>query len=59
MIRKWFLDGEEVPFQKIIREARKYGYGEGEEILLTSEASKVLEENGHDVKFEEIRETKE
>lgn len=53
MERTWFLDGEVVPFQKIIELAREYGYESKSGIFMTSEAVLFLARNGHAVTCKE------
>ena len=55
MSRKWFLDGEEVHWQKIIELAKSCGYDPTDGIFTTSEATVVLQDNGHKVECEEWR----
>lgn len=57
MTRIWFLDGKEVDFRVIVRKAREYGYESTSGIYLTSEASRILEDNGHQIKCKKIDET--
>lgn len=53
MEREWILDGEKVPFTKIIKLAREYGYESTSGIFMTSEAVLYLARNGHAVTCKE------
>lgn len=53
MNRLWYLDDELVIFITIIHKAKEYGYNPESGILLTSEASRILEKNGHKVECKE------
>jgi hypothetical protein len=45
----YLLDGERVDFSVIIDKAKAYGYCGNSCILTTSEAARVLRENGHTI----------
>lgn len=49
MEEKYYLDEKEIDFDKLIEKAQGYGYGKDSFLLRTSEACKVLEDNGHKV----------
>ena len=53
MNRIWYLDDEVVTATTLIHKAEEYGYNPEDKILLTSEASRILEQNGHKVECKE------
>ena len=54
MGRKYYLDGHEIPWQKLIDEARKEGYWSSDHYYCTSEAAEYLKRRGHDVECTEV-----